>query len=1085
MRSKPVRFWSVEPGYAELMFEGGMKTAKAWQPTVSSLHCGVFWQSSNRAHFDANQSNEIKACTFLKCCGRICRIDLWRWNEDSQRLATYCELATCGDSDNLPIARILTQTNPMRSKPVRFWSVEPGYAELMFEGGMKTAKAWQPTVSSLPVGILTIFQSRAFWRKLIQWDQSLYVSESVEPGYAELMFEGGMKTAKAWQPTVSSLPVGILTIFQSGSFWRKPIKWDQSLYVSEVLSQDMQNWCLKVEWRQPKPGNLLWAGYTSSLPNGLIWTQTNLMWSKPVLSEVLSQDMQNWCLKVEWRQPRAWQPTVSWRCGLILNLPIAHILTQTNQMRSKPVRFWSVEPGYAELMFEGGMKTAKAWQPTVSSLPVGILTIFQSRSFWRKPIKWDQSLYVSEVLRQDMQNWCLKVKWRQPKPGNLLWARYLWGFWQSSNRAHFDANQSNEIKACTFLKCWARICRIDVWRWNEDSQSLATYCELATCGDSDNLPIALILTQINLMRSKPVRFWSVEPGYAELMFEGGMKTAKAWQPTVSWIHSQSSTQTNPMDQSMYFLECWARICRKWNEDSQSLATYCELDTRRVMDNLPNGLILTQTNLMRSKPVRFWSSWARICRIDVWRWNEDSQSLATYCELETRRLINWISNRAHFDANQSNEIKACTFLKCWARICRIDVWRWNEDSQSLATYCELNTRRVMDNLPNGLILTQTNLMRSKPVRFWSIEAGYAELIFEGEMKTANAWQPTVSSLPVGILTIFQSRAFWRKLIQWDQSLYVSEVLSQDMQNWCLKVEWRQPKPGNLLWARYLWGFWQSSNRAHFDANQSNEIKACTFLKCWARICRIDVWRWNEDSQSLATYCELKTRRLINNLPIALILTQTNQMRSKPVRFWSVEPGYAELMFEGGMKIAKAWQPTVSLATLWIDSDNLPIALILTQTNQMRSKPVRFWSVEPGYAELMFEGGMKTAKAWQPTVSSLHCGVFWQSSNRAHFDANQSNEIKACTFLKCWARICRIDVWRWNEDSQSLANYCELATLWIDSDNLPIARILTQTNPMRSKPVRFWSVEPGYAELMFEGGMKTAKAWQPTVSWIHVE
>ena len=148
---------------------------------------------------------------------------------------------------------------------------------------------------------------------------------------------------------------------------------------------------------------------------------------------------------------------------------------------------------------------------------------------------------------------------------------------------------------------------------------------------------------------------------------------------------------------------------------------------------------------------------------------------------------------------------------------------------------------MDNLPNGLILTQTNLMRSKPVPFWSIAAGYAELIFAGEMKTANAWQPTVSSLPVGILTIFQSRAFWRKLIQWDQSLYVSEVVRKDIQNWCLKVEWIQPKPGNLLWARYLWGFWQSSNRAYFDANQSNEIKACTFLKCWARICRIDVWR----------------------------------------------------------------------------------------------------------------------------------------------------------------------------------------------------------------------------------------------------
>ena len=288
---------------------------------------------------------------------------------------------------------------------------------------------------------------------------------------------------------------------------------------------------------------------------------------------------------------------------------------------------------------------------------------------------------------------------------------------------------------------------------------------------------------------------------------------------------------------------------------------------------------------------------------------------------------------------------------------------------------LDTRRVMDNLPNGLILTQTNLMRSKPVRFWSIEAGYAELIFEGEMKTANAWQPTVSSLPVGILTIFQSRAFWRKPIKWDQSLYVSEVLSQDMQNWCLKVEWRQPKPGNLLWARYLWGFWQSSNRAHFDANQSNEIKACTFLKCWARICRIDVWRWNEDSQSLATYCELAT-----------------------------------------------------------------------QTNLRH--------------------------------------VFWQSSNRAHFDANQSNEIKACTFLKCWARICRIDVWRWNEDSQSLATYCELDTRRV-IDNLPIGLILTQTNQMRSKPVRFWSVEPGYAELMFEGGMKTAKAWQPTVSWKRVD
>ena len=143
-------------------------------------------------------------------------------------------------------------------------------------------------------------------------------------------------------------------------------------------------------------------------------------------------------------------------------------------------------------------------------------------------IQCDQSLYVSEVLRQDMQNWSLKVKWRQPKPGNLLWARNVSGNWQSSNRAQLDAYQLNEIKGCTFLKCWGRICRIDLWRWNEDNRSLATYCELETCRVIDNLPIALSLTHTNWMRSKPVRFWSVEAGYAELIFKGEMNSTEAW-----------------------------------------------------------------------------------------------------------------------------------------------------------------------------------------------------------------------------------------------------------------------------------------------------------------------------------------------------------------------------------------------------------------------------------------------------------------------------------------------------------------------------------------------------------------------------
>ena len=602
----------------------------------------------------------------------------------------------------------------------------------------------------------------------------------------------------------------------------------------------MQNWCLKVEWRQPKPGNLLWARYT---------------------------------------------------VGYSDNLPIARILTQTNLMRSKPVRFWSIAAGYAELIFEGEMKTANAWQPTMSSLPVGILTIFQSRAFWRKLIQWDQSLYVSEVVRKDMQNWCLKVEWIQPKPGNLLSARYLWGFWQYSIRAHFDANQSNEIKACTFLKCWARICRIDVWRWNEDSQSLATYCELAT-------------------------LWGILTIFQSRSF---------WRKPIKW------------DQSLYVSEVL----------SQDMQNWClKVEWRQPK---PGNLL--------------WAGYT----------SSNGQS----------------SKRAHFDANQSNEIKACTFLKYCGRICRIDLWKWNEDSQRLATYCELATLwGILTIFQSRAFWRKLISMRSKLVRFWSSPEGYAELMFEGGMKTAKAWQPTVS---------------WKPSIDW-----------------------------------------QSSNRAHFDANQSNEIKACTFLKCWARICRIDVWRWNEDSQSLATYCELATCGDSDNLPIALILTQTNQMRSKPVRFWSVEPGYAELMFEGGMKTAKAWQPTVSwLPVGW--SDNLPIALILTQTNQMRSKPVRFWSVEPGYAELMFEGGMKTAKAWQPTVSSLPVGILTIfQSRQSILTQTQSNEIKACTFLKCWARICRIDVWRWNEDSQSLATYCELATC----DNLPIDFDANQSNEIKA-------------------------------------
>ena len=201
----------------------------------------------------------------------------------------------------------------------------------------------------------------------------------------------------------------------------------------------------------------------------------------------------------------------------------------TNSMRSKPVRFWSVEAGYAELIFEGEMKTTEAWQPTVSSKPCRVIDNLPiAYSFWRTPIQWDQRLYVSEVLRQDMQNWSLKVKWTQPKPGNLLWARNVSGNWQSSNRAQLDAYQLNEIKACTFLKCWGRICRIDLWRWNEDNRSLATYCELETCRVIDNLPIALSLTHTNWMRSKAVCFWSVEAGYAELIFKGEMNSTEAW-----------------------------------------------------------------------------------------------------------------------------------------------------------------------------------------------------------------------------------------------------------------------------------------------------------------------------------------------------------------------------------------------------------------------------------------------------------------------------------------------------------------------------------------------------------------------------
>ena len=213
--------------------------------------------------------------------------------------------------------------------------------------------------------------------------------------------------------------------------------------------------------------------------------------------------------------------------------------------------------------------------------------------------------------------------------------------------------------------------------------------------------------------------------------------------------------------------------------------------------------------------------------------------------------NWQSSyRTHIHAHQFNAIKACTFLKCWGRICRIDLWRWNEHNRSLATYCELETCRVIDNLPIAY-------------------------------------------------------SFWRTPIQWDQSLYVSEVLRQDMLNWSLEVKWTQPKPGNLLWARNVSGNWQSSNRAQLDAYQLNEIKACTFLKCWGRICRIDLWRWNEDNRSLATYCELETCRVIDNLPIALSLTHTNWMRSKPVCFWSVEAGYAELIFKGEMNSTEAW------------------------------------------------------------------------------------------------------------------------------------------------------------------------------------
>ena len=208
----------------------------------------------------------------------------------------------------------------------------------------------------------------------------------------------------------------------------------------------------------------------------------------------------------------------------------------------------------------------------------------------------------------------------------------------------------------------------------------------------------------------------------------------------------------------------------------------------------------------------------------------------------------------------------------------------------------------------------------------------------------------------------------------------------MQNWSLKVKWTQPKPGNLLWARNVSGNWQSSNRAQLDAYQLNEIKACTFLKCWGRICRIDLWRWNEDNRSLATYCELETCRVIDNLPIALSLTHTNWMRSKAVCFWSVEAGYAELIFEGEMNSTEA------LVT---------------------------------YCEL---GNMSGN---------------WQSSYRTHIHAHQFNAIKACTFLKCWGRICRIDLWRWNEHNRSLATYCELETCRV-IDNLPIALSLTHTN-----------------------------------------
>ena len=194
----------------------------------------------------------------------------------------------------------------------------------------------------------------------------------------------------------------------------------------------------------------------------------------------------------------------------------------------------------------------------------------------------------------------------------------------------------------------------------------------------------------------------------------------------------------------------------------------------------------------------------------------------------------------------------------------------------------------------------------------------------------------------------------------------------MQNWSLKVKWTQPKLGNLLWAETISsGNWQSSYRTHIHAHQFNAIKACTFLKCWGRICRIDLWRWNEHNRSLATYCELETCRVIDNLPIALILTHTNSMRSKPVRFWSVEAGYAELIFEGENEHNQSLATYCELETCRV-IDNLPIALSLTHTNWMRSKPVRFWSVEAGYAELIFEGEMKTTEAWQPTVSSKRVG-----------------------------------------------------------------------------------------------------------------